>query len=317
MRKSQKKYEEDAAGWLAREDRGLSESERAALTAWLDADTNHRVAYLELKAVWRRADRLRALHAPGMRPVPVRHIQHSGRMIWRIAAAFLLVIAIGVGGVMVWHTPETWYTTGVGETQSIRLTDGTGIQLNTDTRLSAKENGNSRVVKLDHGEAYFDVVHDASHPFVVIAGNRKITDVGTKFTVRKDNDSVDVAIIEGSVKVEALNGAADNAMVYGKAGEVVVARKENALVTGTSPQKIENATSWRRGQLVFNQETLADIAQEFNRYNQKQMVVVGLARDLRMGGTFRATNPEAFAGLLRKGLRLKVEETNTSIIISN
>lgn len=315
MSNAQKHIEEEASGWLSREDHGLGENERAALAEWLEKDTRNRVSYLELKAVWRRADRLRVLHAPGQcLPSTVR--PHRGTQLWRIAAALLLVLAAGTGGALFLRNQENWYATGIGETQNIRLADGTDIQLNTNTRLSANESTDGRVVKLDHGEAYFDVVHDRDHPFVVLAGNRKITDIGTKFTVRKVDDSVDVMIVEGSVKVEVLDGTALKTTIYGKAGDVVVARKENTLVTSSPRQSIENGMSWRRGQLVFDLETLAGIAQEFNRYNQKQMIVVGRARDIRIGGSFRATNPEAFAGLIQKGLGLKVEETNTSITIS-
>ena len=315
MRNAQEHLEEEASGWLSREDHGLGDNERAALAEWLEKDTRNRVAYLELKAVWRRADRLRVLHAPGQ-SLPSSAKPRSDTRFWRIAAALLFVFAAGTGGALFLRNQENWYATGIGETQNIRLADGTDIQLNTNTRLSANESPDGRIVRLDHGEAYFDVVHDRDHPFVVLAGNRKITDIGTKFTVRKVDDSVDVTIVEGSVKVEVLDGAADKTTVFGKAGDVVIAGNGNTLITSNPRQTIENAMSWRRGQLVFNLETLAGIAQEFNRYNQKQMIVVGRARDVRIGGSFRATNPEAFAGLIQKGLGLKVEETNTSITIS-
>lgn len=315
MRNPQEHIEEEASGWLSREDRGLGENERAALTEWLEKDTRNRISYLELKAVWHRADRLRVLHAPGQ-CLPTASRPRPSMQLQRLAATLLVVLAIGAGGALFFRTQETWYATGIGETQNIRLTDGTGIELNTNTRLSANESADGRIVKLDRGEAYFDVVHDRNHPFIVLAGNRKITDIGTKFTVRKVGSSVDVTVVEGSVKVEVLDGTLDRTAIYGNAGDVVVARKENTLVTSSTRQSIENAMGWRRGQLVFNQETLAGISQEFNRYNQKQMIVVGRARDIRIGGSFRATNPEAFAGLIQKGLGLKVEETNTTITIS-
>ncbi len=58
-----------------------------------------------------------------------------------------------------------------------------------------------RTVTLDGGEAYFEVVHDARHPFVVLAGNRRITDLGTKFSVSREGDHVQVVVKEGRVRV--------------------------------------------------------------------------------------------------------------------
>jgi transmembrane sensor len=68
--------------------------------------------------------------------------------------------------------------------------------------------------------------------------------------------------------------------------------------------------------LVFNQKTRADAAEEFNRYNNKRIVVSGSARDIRIGGSFRADNIEVFAQLVRNALGLKVAETNGQIEIS-
>ena len=89
--------------------------------------------------------------------------------------------------------------------QAVRLADGTQVELNTNTRLHADVNGLSRTVMLDSGEAYFDVVHDAKRPFTVYAGNRRITDIGTKFSVFRDGDDVRVTVREGKVRVDVLH----------------------------------------------------------------------------------------------------------------
>ena len=57
--------EAQAADWIARRDGpGWSAAQQSQLQAWLDLSTAHRAAFLRLDAVWRRADRLRALRAP-------------------------------------------------------------------------------------------------------------------------------------------------------------------------------------------------------------------------------------------------------------
>jgi transmembrane sensor len=160
-------------------------------------------------------------------------------------------------------------------------------------------------------------VHDASRPFTVLAGNRRITDLGTKFSVRRDGDKVTVVVKEGRVRVDTLTSAPiPVAPVYAEGGHVVLAKADEMLVAPKSEKDLSDDLSWRNGMLVFNQKTLADAADEFNRYNNKRIVVSGAARDIRIGGSFRADNIEVFAQLVRNALGLKVTETNGQIDIS-
>jgi transmembrane sensor len=69
--------------------------------------------------------------------------------------------------------------------------------------------------------------------------------------------------------------------------------------------------------LFFNQETLADVAEDINRYNTRKIEVVGAARDIRIGGSFRSDNIEGFKQLLRDGFGLKIVESDDKIVISN
>jgi len=309
-----KDIEKQAAQWLAREDRGLNHEGGAALEAWLNGNSANRVAYLQLKAVWQRADRLAALRSPETLIWP-----HASRPTvnpaWRIAAAFALFIAFGSGALYFYTTTADSYGTEVGQIQTVRLSDGSRIEMNTDTHLTTKLTSATRTVKLDRGEAFFDVVHDAHRPFVVLAGNRRITDIGTKFTVRREGDDVDVTVMEGRVRIEALNGSNADAVI-GNANDMLVSKRDGTLVAKTRAEEVQNAMSWRRGLLVFNQATLADAAQEFNRYNHKKLVVVGTARNIMIGGAFRANNLDAFAALVKTGLRLKVEEKDGTIVVS-
>ncbi len=309
-----KDIEKQAAQWLAREDRGLDPEGGAALETWLNGNSAHRVAYLQLKAVWQRADRLAALRSPETRIRP-RTSWQMAKPAWRIAAAFTLFIAFGGGALYFYTTSADSYATEVGQIQTVRLSDGSRIEMNTDTHLTTKLTNAVRTVKLDRGEAFFDVVHDAHRPFVVLAGNRRITDIGTKFTVRREGDNVDVTVMEGRVRVEAL-GSSNVVAVIGNANDMLVSKRDGTLVAKTRAEEVQNATSWRRGLLVFNQATLADAAQEFNRYNHKKLVVVGMARNIPIGGAFRANNLDAFAALIKTGFRLKLEEKDETIIVS-
>ena len=314
--------EDQAAHWLAREDRGFEASELAAFEAWLNESTAHKVAYLRLKAVWQRTDRLAALKQPAEVPAPRTSAWDAATVYRALAATLLLTVGVGFGGYyLVEHRSPSVesisiYATQVGQQQTLRLTDGTSVELNTNTRLRATMTGTARVVKLERGEAYFEVAHDTTRPFVVFAGNRKITDIGTKFSVRRDGDDVQVLVAEGRVAVDMPNAHNGSRPIEAGASSLIVTKADGTLVAHKSQHDIADRLSWRQGMLIFDQDSLAAAAAEFNRYSNTQIIVVGPARDLRIGGRFRPDNVEVFVSLIKEGFGLRIERTGTEIVVS-
>jgi transmembrane sensor len=75
-------------------------------------------------------------------------------------------------------------------------------------------------------------------------------------------------------------------------------------------EAIEDRLTWRNGRLVFAATTLAEVADEFNRYNHQQLLITDPAvAAIRISGTFKAANVEAFVRLLKEAYGLKVEST--------
>jgi transmembrane sensor len=305
--------EELAGRWVAREDRGLSSEETAGRDAWLEQATAHRIAYLRLKAGWQRTERLAAFKSGGVDGTGESWLLHHRAI--AAAAAILVLLASGAGFYFYDRlVPGRTYVARGNARPILHLADGTRIQLNADTQVRTDVTKAQRTVMLEHGEAYFDVVHDARRPFVVIAGNRRITDLGTKFSVRRDGDDVKVIVKEGRVRVDTVDGQA--APVYAVGGNVVVAKSDETLIANASAKALDDQLSWRTDMLEFHQETLADAAAQFNRYNQRQIVVEGAARAIRIGGSFRADNIDVFVLLVRNALGLKVRHDEGKITIS-
>lgn len=303
--------ENRAAQWVVNEDSSAwTAADEAALDNWLNESTLNRVAYLRLRSAWKRADRLAALR---MAPVvPTRTYRGSLLLAASLVAAAIVAVASLYA---LW--PRNVYETPVGGRRTIDLADGSVMELNTNTRVHTEVTDRERKVVLEQGEAYFQVVHDASRPFVVLAANRRITDLGTKFSVRRDGDRVEVTVSEGHVRVDNMDRPRVSPPVLAQRDVQVLASANSTLVTERTPTEIGDALGWRRGILIFHQEALGDAIAEFNRYNTKKLVVVGKSlSQTRIGGSFEASNIEAFARLLRDGFGFRVEETDSEVRIS-
>lgn len=309
--------EECAVLWRARlEEPDWSPDDQAALDAWLEESTAHRVAWLRVEYGWRKVGRLASLRSPD--GPAVRPQRRPLPRFWRPAAmAASLALAVGMGSLaLTGGLMHKAYATEVGGHATVPLADGTKIELNTDTKVRADLEKKQRTVWLDHGEAYFEVAHDASRPFVVYAGDRKVTVLGTKFSVRRDHDRVIVAVVDGRVRVDEVKARKPPTVVT--RGDTVIAEPAATLVTPKSIERVDSELAWRRGLLEFDKATLGDAAEEVNRYNRKKLVVEDpQAASIRITGSFEAENIDAFARLLRQAFGLNVQEDGDEIRISS
>ncbi|RQO53261.1 hypothetical protein DBV14_14605 [Variovorax sp. KBW07] len=351
------RIESAAADWLARQDSGAwTEADQQKLDAWIAESIAHRVAWLRLSSVWQRGDRLSVLRPPPAQvtspattpttptlpasvPIPLRIPLPESRprpkpkasavrwlprfSVQRVAAGMLVVAAscswLG------WRYTQDWqsahYATVVGARQSVALADGSVLTLNTATHVRALVNESGRKVWLDDGEAYFDIAHDKQHPFVVIAGDRRITVLGTRFLVRRQGDQVNVTVEEGRVQIASSSGqgvkSGEQPTVLTR-NQAAVASASSVLVMSKAPKQIDDELSWRQGRLVFDQTTLGDAAAQFNRYNTRKLVIADKAiAGIRIGGSFDANNMSGFVALLKQGFGLAAHESDNETRISN
>lgn len=306
------KIEAEAALWLASRDNADGETVAdPGFESWLARSPEHRLAYWRLENAWRNADRLASRS-----PISVR--RPSGRRWMRpaaLAAGFVLAACLGGGA---WHLvrqpPEQNLATEVGGRRMATLADGSAIELNADTRVRTRLDGQGREVWLDQGEAYFEVAHDPGRPFVVHAGSRAVTVLGTRFLVKRIGDRVTVAVRDGKVKVQGDRIAARPLTLT--PGQIAVADGGSTLIATQSVEKVEEALSWRTGFITFDNTSLAEAAAEFNRYNLKKMVVAPEVADIRISGVFEARNVAAFSRLMRDGLDLEVVDAGGRVSIA-
>ena len=342
---SSKKTETAAAAWLAKRDGGAwSESDAAALEAWLAASTAHRVAFLRLQAAWQQASRLKALGAgvpsgvvpaqarwqaspffePGLgtpgaeaptansQTVSTRH----RRWAYSALAASLLLAALLGGAWYLWPS-SPFYRTPIGGLALLPLPDGSKVTLNTDTTIEVAVTPTERDIELKAGEAFFEVAKDVKRPFVVSAGDKRVIAVGTQFSVRREGNDIQVLVMEGRVRIERADEGREEPVTQLAAGSIARTNGEGVLVDEKPLLEVEQALSWRSGFVVFHETPLVDAVAEFNRYNRRKIVI----RDprvaaIRIGGNFRSTNVDAFVRLLETGFRVQAQHTGDEIVLT-
>jgi len=311
-----------AAEWIMerREAKDWTAEDQAALDAWLAQSPAHLLAYWRLDAAWNRTHTLAAMHNPSLeiagekpaRPFPI---------FLKIAAAIGAVAVLGAGLAGYFLSPrDRTFTTPIGGHETVSFADGSRIELNTNTVLRARMTTDQRIVWLDKGEAYFQVKHDPAHPFIVMAGDRRVTDLGTQFTVRRDTGRLQVAVMQGRVWFdeqgkETRSHAMQSAMLT--PGDVAIATPDSLSVTRKSAQVLAGGLSWRHGVLVFKYATLADAVAEFNRYNREQLVIADpAAAKLTIVGTFPTNEVGAFIDAAQTIFGLRVRNRGNQIVIS-
>lgn len=333
-----RRINEEAASWLSRIDRGLSDVERHELDAWLRSEPRHVAAFLELARAWDKLEELGALSGlvelPPSSNTRVLRTKRFGAMAGVFAVALLGVIlamnyrSTGVrpasNGPASAASPErdpsgeasgsTMYSTGTGEQRRVTLSDGSVVSLNTRSTLSVSFDERHRRVSLQGGEASFEVAHDTSRPFIVEAAGKTIRAVGTIFTVRaKSKNSVSVIVSEGRVAVSttvsgspvdsigtSANSRPTRLLEAGDRLELIGSQMQFERLSLTD---LDDALAWQNGMIVFQGDPLVDALGEVSRYSDARFELADESiGEMRVAGVFQIKDVDGFVESLRANL---------------
>jgi transmembrane sensor len=334
-KKSSEAIDEAAGDWLARRDGGAwTAADQADFECWLNASDLHRVAYLRVEHAWEEGRRLKALGAgvPAGRVPPRGHLfspifdpgqeprktidegrVHPGRRLrWAAAAVATVLVAIVAYLFQSGIFAGLHYSTPVGEVASVPLVDGSNVTLNTDSKIAVAISSRERRVYLERGEVFFEVAKDPAHAFIVEIGDKRVIAVGTKFAVRREAGNIRVVVIEGKVRVEIAQGPTASLT----AGAVALSTDAGTLVRAGSLSDAEDDLAWLHGVLVFHETTLAEATAEFNRYNNRKIVITdSTVGALRIAGAFRSSNLDGFVRLLEQGYPIRFAQQGDQIVL--
>jgi transmembrane sensor len=275
------------------------------------------------------------------------------REFWKLCTAAAVILTFVGGALTTWtlFRSHPAYVTDAGEQRSIRLQDGSTVVLNSRSKVRVDFNDSRRTVALLQGQALFRVARDPVRPFVVSSDGTSVKAVGTEFDVNRSHGGTIVTVVEGKVAVvasatdvqaqasgssfpgagglalnasgsvashEAIQSTAgrqpsDDAPIFLSAGEQL------KVMTGAPFQpthtNVSSATAWTQGQVVLQSASLAEVADEFNRYSSRKLVVEDNGKTpLHLSGIF-ATDPDFLVRYLRSRPDVEVRETRTEIDI--
>lgn len=350
--------EQEAAEWIVRLERSEKPSpqETAELNQWIKRSSQHRRILIRYATLWNDMDLLSALmlfepmragrskaFRRLMRPMRsfVANLRRGILSLPRIpaASALLLVATVCLSPFIfdaIKGNENKDLVTAVGEQLSRNLSDGSTLWLNTDSRVHVDYGPGARRVVLERGEAFFKVAKDSERPFEVRAGSRLIRAVGTAFSVRRLNESVQVIVTEGKVALAAVrtpsigrpDTAAPNAGGIQELGTLKVGQSvalseaepaevkaDNIVLYGK--QELKRHFSWRDGVLVFAGEPLSEVVEEVSRYTPLQIDIADPElQGVRIGGRFKIGETAALFDALEKGFGLDVSyRDNTHVEI--
>jgi len=307
---------DQAIAWLLRLRDAPSDAQSArAFADWLAADPAHQTAYRQAQAQWAWMEAFKQQSFPardaalryrpaGRKPAARRRLTYSA------AAIVLLGLGLAIFSPQGCYGLPHSYNTGKGQRQTVALSDGTELELNTDTEVRVHFNHAQRHVDLIRGEAFFKVAHDAERPFKVQVGHVSVRDIGTAFDVYKQADRVSVAVQEGVVEMADQGESREL-----KAGQQL-AYSDDRRFFAAAPSDIAAATAWRQGLLTFNGRRLADALTEISRYHDVQIRLPDpKLAELRVNGNFRTEQLDSMLHAVATLLPVSVQHVGEREIV--
>ncbi len=316
---------DEAAYWAARlASPECTAEERKTFDAWRSRSPAHGRAWAKVECVDQGMSQLAGDHAELLAMADAAFAasaapRRDGRR-WRA-----LALAAGIAAVGVFATSMTLLRSGSGVStyesadaangrRSLTLDDGSTIELDVGTAIEVEMTSAERHIVLLRGRALFQVAHDSSRPFSVIAGEGRTVALGTRFQVDRRGDAIAVTLAEGSVSVTGLGGLN---------GQSELLRPGEQLSYAVQPRAwskreidLQVATGWERGRLVFHGTPLSEALLEVNRYVDRPIRLEDSSlATLPVSGNFIAGDSDLVVSALVQTLPIVAREQSREILL--
>ena len=328
--------ETEALAWIAQLDGdGFTREDLDAFSEWVSRSPAHARIIRELNGFWgelnvlvddaesiRKAGRVRA-ELPSRTRNVFRPIL-AASLLACVFAGWMLRPSTSQEPDIVAEAAETTpraLSTAVGEQGRHVLPDGSRLTLNTRSTVEVLYTPSRRHVMLKEGEAWFNIEPDPDRPFTVVAGDGLVRAIGTVFSVRLDDDRVNVVVTEGAVGVgriadgEPLNVVDASTLAVVPVGHEARIDREGAKVAELPAAALSSRLSWQEGYVTFAGETLEEVVREVGRYTELRIVIEDEElRSIRFGGIFRTGDVDALFSSLQTGFDISADRSEPGTV---
>ena len=304
----------EAAAWLARlhaEDRDAADE--AGFRDWLNASPDHATAFEAVDRMWSDVGGLNHLSSDLRKGFGRASFEPPARTSRRALLAGVGLLAVAGASTAFWRSASAKvYETEVGEQKHVSLDDGSQLFLDAQTRVSVAFSDTTRLVDMQYGRVNFRVVPDTKRPFIVQAAEKKIVATRCNFDVRCEDGKVQVVLIHGEADVKPASAPEAQGERL-TAGERLVA--SNQVETRDKPD-MTRVLAWQSGFEMFDNEDLAQAAEEMIRYSTAKLAVDPSAAGLKVSGVYRVGDNSAFAHSLAKLLPITVRQIGDTWVLA-
>ncbi|MDI2141625.1 MULTISPECIES: FecR domain-containing protein [unclassified Pseudomonas] len=192
--------------------------------------------------------------------------------------------------------------TATGEQRTVRLADGTVINLNTHSAVDVRFDDEQRLIVLQEGEILIETGHGDARPFIVETREGRMRALGTRFLVKREEQGTRLSVLQSAVAAHPQSDPQEQIL---REGQQVLIR-DNGLdaVVALNP----GADAWTRGMLVVDNARLEDLVHELGRYRRGHLGITPEVADLRITGSFPLHDTDKALSALLPTLPVQIEQ---------
>jgi ferric-dicitrate binding protein FerR (iron transport regulator) len=241
----------------------------------------------------------------------------SFRKIWKVAATITVLLAASF--ILYFNISKLRDTVVTAQSSNIVhvLPDGTVVSLHAGSQIKYASAFDSKIREVELiGEAYFEVAHDKTKPFIVASGEARVEVLGTQFNVntKSSSGSMEVVLTSGKVSVYYKDNRQNHVLL--DPGEKAILNTEQKQIS-KSANTDANYMAWKTRELVFDNETLAEVVNTLqNVYQTPVTLADSQLSGCRVTASFNNQSLESVLKVLKETLNLQVNQNGNRIEIS-
>lgn len=325
MSKADESIKKQAARWYMRMREAAADApERTVFEAWLLSDHRHQAAYQLIADTmddFTSTERLKELSSALSQKAYFEQSTRRKKVSRLGSGLAVMLVCVGLG--LLGHRQyQHWQatplftqvqTTAVAQIVKRTLDDGSVVTANADSALEILFYRHQRLVKLNRGEAIFEVTKDAERPFVVETQQAKVTVLGTRFAVNQLNRKVRISVDHGRVQVARADGTENTLILHD--GEVAEIAQPTAV-----PAKVDrnaaDSFSFATGHIVFDRADMSEVAETVSRYRKTAVSARFPGDDSpRVNAVLKVSELEDFIQTLPRSVPVMLENRQDQLVI--